>query len=70
MADDVRRNRMKREFEQLFLPDYDAANMPSADKRAAYALEHIAFRAGRLDEKLDRLVATIEALIASRQDDR
>ena len=66
MADDVRRTRMKREFEQLFLPDYDAANMPAADKRAAYALEHIAFRVGRLDEKLDQLLAALQAIAATR----
>lgn len=66
MADDVRRARMKREFEQDFLPDYDASNMPSADKRAAYALEHIAFRMSRIDEKLERLVTAIEAIIAKQ----
>jgi hypothetical protein len=57
---------MTREFEQDFLPDYEAANMPSADKRAAYALEHIAFRMSRIDQKLDRLVTAIEALIVKR----
>ena len=63
MAEDVRRIKMKREFEQEFLPNYDAANMPSADKRAAYALEHIAFRMSRIDEKLERLVAAVEAIV-------
>lgn len=66
MADDVRRARMTREFEQRFLPDYDATNMPSADKRAAYALEHIAFRLGRIDENIDKLVATLESALAKR----
>jgi hypothetical protein len=64
MTDDIRRVRMTREFEQDFLPDYEVANMPSADKRAAYALEHIAFRMSRIDKKLERLVAAIEAMIA------
>jgi hypothetical protein len=48
MADDARRARLVRELESPFVPDYDASNMPSADKRAAYALEHIAFRMSRL----------------------
>jgi len=66
MADDVRRIKLKREFEQEFLPNYDAGNMPAADKRAAYALEHIAFRLGRIDEKLERLVTAIEAVLAKK----
>jgi hypothetical protein len=54
---------MVRELEQEFVPDYDAQNMPSADKRAAYALEHIAFRVGRIEQALNRLAAAIEAAI-------
>jgi alkylhydroperoxidase/carboxymuconolactone decarboxylase family protein YurZ len=61
---DVRHSKLLKQTEELFLPDYDAQSMPSADKRAAYALEHIAFRMGRLDEKLDKLLATIAALVA------
>jgi hypothetical protein len=57
MAEDIRRIRLLREMEQLFLPDYDATNMPSADKRAAYAVEHIAFRMGRIGQRLDQLLA-------------
>jgi len=64
MTDDIRRARMLREMEALFLPHYDAATMPSPDKRAAYALEHIAFRVGRIDEKLERLLVALEALSA------
>jgi hypothetical protein len=47
-------------MEQEFVPDYDAQSMPSADKRAAYALEHIAFRMGRIEQLLTRLTAAIE----------
>ena len=39
-------------MEQEFVPDYDAQSMPSADKRAAYALEHIAFRVSRIEQVL------------------
>jgi hypothetical protein len=46
MVDSPRRPKLLRDLEQDFVPDYDAQNMPSADKRAAYALEHIAFRVG------------------------
>ena len=62
MADDPRRTRQLREMEALFLPEYDANTMPSADKRAAYALEHIAFRAGRIDQKLEELLAALRAM--------
>ncbi len=63
MVDPAKRARLLREFEQEFIPDYDANSMPSADKRAAYALEHIAFRVGRLEQLLTRLVAAIESAI-------
>lgn len=59
---DVQRARILKEMEQLFVPDYSPQNIPSADKRAAYALEHIAFRMGRLEEKLDQLTEAIKAL--------
>ncbi len=62
MADDIRHARMVREFEQDFIPDYDATSMPSADKRSAYALEHIAFRIGRIDQKLGQLIAALATL--------
>ena len=64
MTDPARRAKLLREFEQEFVPDYDALNMPSADKRAAYALEHVAFRIGRIDESLARIASAIEALLA------
>ena len=63
MVVDPRRARILREMEQDFVPDYDAASMPSADKRAAYALEHIAFRVSRIESLLARLVTAIESAI-------
>jgi hypothetical protein len=63
MVVDPRRARLLREMEQDFVPDYDATSMPSADKRAAYALEHIAFRVGRIENLLTRLVTALEAAI-------
>jgi hypothetical protein len=64
MTDPARRVKLLREFEQEFVPDYDALSMPSADKRAAYALEHIAFRVGKIDQSLAKIAAAIEALLA------
>ena len=64
MIDPARRAKLLRELEQEFIPDYDALNMPAADKRAAYALEHIAFRVGRIDESLAKIAAAIQALLA------
>lgn len=63
MVDHTRRSRLVRELEQEFVPDYDAQSMPSADKRAAYALEHIAFRVGRIEQLLTRLADAIEAAL-------
>jgi hypothetical protein len=59
----ARRAKLLRELEQEFIPDYDALNMPSADKRAAYALEHIAYRVGKIDESLAKIAAAIEAIV-------
>jgi len=64
MIDPTRRAKLLRELEQEFIPDYDALNMPSADKRAAYALEHIAYRAGKIDESVAQIAAAIQALLA------
>ncbi len=64
MVDSPRRAKLLRELEQDFVPDYDAQNLPSADKRAAYALEHIAFRVGRMEQTLVRLAAVIEAVLS------
>jgi hypothetical protein len=63
MVDPTRRAKLLRELDQEFIPDYDAQSMPSADKRAAYALEHIAFRVGRMEQSLARLAAAIEKLL-------
>jgi hypothetical protein len=64
MVDSPRRAKLLRDLEQEFVPDYDAQNMPSADKRAAYALEHIAFRLGRIEQSLARIAAAIEAVLS------
>lgn len=64
MVNSARRAKLLRELEQDFMPDYDAQSMPSGDKRAAYALEHIAFRVGRIEQSLARIAAAIEAVLA------
>jgi hypothetical protein len=64
MVDPARRARLLRDLEQDFLPDYDAQNMPSADKRAAYALEHIAFRVSRIEQALTKVAASLESVLS------
>jgi len=66
MVDPARRAKLLRDLEQDFVPDYDAQNLPSGDKRAAYALEHIAFRVGRIEQSLARIAAAIDAIIAKK----
>ena len=63
MVDPARRAKLLRDLEQDFVPDYDAQSLPSADKRAAYALEHIAFRVSRIEQTLARIAAAIEAVL-------
>jgi hypothetical protein len=63
MVDLTRKARLIREMEQDFIPDYDAQSLPAADKRAAYALEHIAFRVGRIEQLLARIAAAIETAL-------
>jgi hypothetical protein len=63
MVDPARRTKLLRELEQDFIPDYDALNMPSADKRSAYALEHIAFRMARIEQSLARIAGAIESML-------
>jgi hypothetical protein len=64
MVDPTRRAKLIRELEQEFVADYDALSMPSGDKRAAYALEHIAFRVSRIEQTLARIAAAIEAVLS------
>lgn len=64
MVDPARRARVLRELEAEFVPDYDAQSMPSADKRAAYALEHIAFRIGRIEQILTKIAAAIDTTLS------
>ena len=64
MVDSPRRAKLLRDLEVDFVPDYDAQNMPSADKRAAYALEHIAYRVARIEQSLARIAAAIEAVLS------
>ncbi len=63
MVDLTRQARLVRELEQKFVPDYDAQSMPSADKRAAYALEHLAFRISRIEQLLARIATAIESAL-------
>ena len=66
MIDPARRAKLLRDLKRDFLPDYDAQNVPSGDKRAAYALEHIAFRVGRIEQSLAKIAAAIESVLAKR----
>ena len=63
MAEPGRRATLLRDLDLDFVPDYDAQDMPSADKRTAYALEHIAFRVGRIEQTLAKIAAAIETVL-------
>jgi hypothetical protein len=66
MVDPARRAKLLRDLEQDFVPDYDAQNLPSADKRAAYALEHIAFRVSRIEQSLAKIAALLSPFSRKR----
>jgi hypothetical protein len=66
MSDEVRRARMIKEMEKDFLPDYSASNLPSPEGRAAYALEHIAFRMSRIDRKLEEFIGLLTASLPQK----
>jgi hypothetical protein len=63
MFDPTRRAKLLRELEEDFVPAYDAQSMPAADKRAAYALEHLAFRVGRIEQSLARIADALESVL-------
>jgi hypothetical protein len=63
MSYPARRARLLRDLED-FLPDYDAVNLPSGYKRAAYTLERTAFRAGRIEQSLAKIARAIETVLA------
>ena len=48
MVDRARRARILRDLRQDFIPDYDARSLPSAAKRAAFALKKSACLAGMM----------------------
>jgi hypothetical protein len=64
MVDATRRAKLLRDLEQDFIPDYDVQSLPSADKRAAYALEHLAFRVGRIEQTLARIATALESALS------
>jgi len=64
MVDPARRAKILRDLQQDFIPDCGAQSMPSADKRAAYALGHIAFRLGRIEHSLGRIAAALESALS------
>ena len=66
MVEPGRHAKLVRDIEQPLFPDDDAHNTPSADKRAAYALEHIAFRVGKIEESLAKIAAAIQAVLSKR----
>jgi hypothetical protein len=41
-----------------------SSRITTGDKRAAYALEHIAFRVGRIEQSLARIAAAIKSVLS------
>jgi hypothetical protein len=50
-------------WSRIFYQTTTPQNMQSADKRAAYALEHIAFRVGRIEQTLAKIAAALESVL-------
>lgn len=61
----VEQDRMKAFLEADFLPRRDRTAMPPTDDRIATALEFIAYRTGKIDKSLEKIIEQMH-LIASR----
>jgi hypothetical protein len=54
------RTRYRTLFDNAFMPNFRYDQMPGSDERVAYAAEFAAYRLGRIDEKLARLIEIME----------
>ena len=57
----VVKDRIKAEMEADFLPDPSPDTLSQVDRRMTNAAEYIAYHLGQIDNKLDRLIALLEA---------
>jgi hypothetical protein len=74
MTTDIDRERREAFFKEDFMPVHTRTSMPEPEDRTATATEYAAHHIGQmgkkidqLNEKMDRLIAAIEALAASRR---
>jgi hypothetical protein len=61
MDSDAIKDRVRAGMEAEFLPDPSPDTLSQVDRRMANAAEYIAYHLGRIDNKLDRLIALLEA---------
>jgi hypothetical protein len=61
MQQDPVKQRIKAEMEADFLPTPSPDTLSQVDRRMANAAEYIAYHLGQIDNKLDRLIALLEA---------
>jgi hypothetical protein len=54
------RDRYRAFLDNPFMPNIRHDPMPGADERLAYAAEFAAYRLGRIDDKLSRLIEILE----------
>jgi hypothetical protein len=54
------RDRYRAFLDNPFMPNIRHDQMPGADERLAYAAEFAAYRLGRIDDKLSRLIEILE----------
>jgi hypothetical protein len=65
---DLERRRFHINGAAEIVPGCDGLNLPSGEKRAAYALEDIAFRVGRMEQTLAKIRAKIAAAALANPD--
>lgn len=56
----------RRRMEADFLPQPSTSALSQNDGRMTDAAEYMAYRLGQIDKKLDRLIAILEASVASK----
>ena len=61
MDSDAIKDRVRASMDAEFLPDPSPDTLSQVDRRMANAAEYIAYHLGQIDNKLDRLIALLEA---------
>jgi hypothetical protein len=66
MDREAARNRIRAGMEAEFLPEPSPDSLTHVDRRMVHAAEYVAYHLGQIDNKLERLIALLEASAEAR----